>query len=814
MPSRYFAMAATEEEAARIAALSEHVDDQTVITAELQLVKAIELRGLDPQTATDETLAERYRAISDAIRNLECQGLVVKVFTMKRRTPLRGEAVARVSDFSMTDRYHGALEAAGCYSIRIVLALEKNARSAGSGFLAGFRALKTQAIAAAVDAARAEIESAAERLSAALQAFGPRPLGIQRREGKEFSEIASFYNFLLEARMRDVESGRLPLSQRMGKARLAYPHLDHIEFRLPASVVHGAMLGVSAYPDMLGADAMLPLLWAPAEFISCAAWRYVSREFALEQARLQRRKLVATHDDAQSQVSEIARMLDGAVAGRVLLGRCWFSVLALGRGDTPERRATCLNRAVEAIEKALNDQGFSMVREDLAMACSHWAFFPGAWRFAPRVVTVTNRNYAALAGLHNAPQGRERNPWGPPLGYFATPYGVPFRFSLHLGDLGNALVAGPSGSGKSVLLAWAFLHARALGANVVIFDKDRGANLAVSGFGGRYVGFREGEPTGINPVAEGVRPTALRQFLQILLGRPESDGFAASEIDAAVRASLAVPADRRRLRHVADALDPAGDLHRDLGRWVRGGDYAWVFDNAADEVSPPGQPGLTGFDVGVFLDDSNLRAPVLHALFERVSPLLDGTPTLVVIDEFWRVANDPIFAGYVRDWLATVRKRNGAVLLATQSLSDVTGSAIARTIVEQAPTKIFFGNRVGRDCDYVENFGLSREECELVRILPARTFLLRQGSRSSVCRLDLSAIGGALSLLSGRTATLRDFDRATASGLAEREAALAAIQERSDDHEIHLHSHAPHLRTGDCRGGIRISGDWRRGASP
>ena len=803
-------MAAAEEETARVAALSEHLDDETVITRELQLVKAIEFRGLDPQTATDEALAARYGTLSDAIRNLEFQGLVIKVFTMKSHMRLQQDAVARVPDFSMTEQYHESLESRGCYRIRIVLVLEKNARAAGSGLLAGFRAPTQGAVAVGVDAAKAEIDAAADRLSAALEAFGPRRLGISRRGGRAVSEIATFFNFLLECRVRDVEAGRLPLSQRMGKARLAYPHLDHIEFRLPSEVAYGAMLGVSAYPDMLGADATLPLLWAPAEFVSCVAWRYVSREFALEQARLQRRKLVATHDDSQSQVAEIARMLDGAVAGRVLLGRCWFSVLALGRGRSPEERAANLNRAVEVIERALNEQGFSIVREDLAMACSHWALFPGSWRFAPRIVTVTNRNFAALAGLHNAPEGPERGQWGLPLGYLATPYGVPFRLSLHVGDLGNAFVAGPSGSGKSVLLAWAFLHARANGANVVIFDKDRGANLAVSGFGGRYVGFREGEPTGMSPAAAAVSPTSLRQFLQILLRRPESDGAAASEIDAAVRSALAVPAGRRRLRHVADALDPAGDLHRDLSRWVRGGEYAWVFDNLADDAVPSGPPSLAGFDVGIFLDDPDLRAPVLHALFERVEPLLDGTPTLVVIDEFWRVAGDPLFAGYVRDWLATVRKRNGAVLLATQSLADVTGSAIARTVIEQAPTKIFFGNRTGRDCDYVDGFGLSREECELVRVLPARTFLLRQGSRSSVCRLDLSATKGALRLLSGRAETVQAFDRAIASGMRERDAALAVIQERSDSHEDELRGSGPHSGTGAGRAVHRVAGDWRR----
>ena len=779
MPARIPRLAAVEADTARIAALSEHLDDETVLTGELQVLRAIEFDGLDPQTVTDEVLAGRYQTLAEAVRGLDGPGLVVRLLTVKWRVPPDAGAVARVGEFSLSDRRHAAMVAEGCFRLRIVLLLELNARRPGSGVADLFRKPTAGSLAADVDAARVALDQAAARLVSALAAWGPRSLGLRRVGGQTVSELATFLNFLLEARWREIAIGQAPLARRMGKARLSYPQLDHIEFRLPAERVHGAMLGLSDYPDMLAADVTLPLVWARAEYACCVAWRPVSREFALEQVRLQRRKLVAARDDSRSQMAEIARMLDAAAAGRVLLGRCWFGILVLGRGATPAERSAGLNRSVEAVESALSEQGFSVVREDLAMASAHWAMLPGSWRLAPRVVTVTNRNFAALAGLHATAPGPEGNPWGRPLGYLATPSGVPYRFSLHVGDLGNALVVGPSGSGKSVLLAWMFLHARALGANVVVLDKDRSAHLAVSGFGGRYVGFRHGRPTGISPLAGPAGASSLRQFLQILLRRPESDGAAASELDAAVRAAMAVPAARRRLRHVADALDPAGALHRDLRRWVRDGDRAWVFDSDAELAA--GDTGLAGFDVGVFLDDPELRAPVLHALFERLQPRLDGTPTLVVIDEFWRVAGDPVFAGYVRDWLATLRKRNGAVLLATQSLSDVTGAGIARTVVEQAPTRMFFGNRAGRDAEHVEGAGLSPEESRLVRVLPARTFLLCQGGQSCVCRLDLAAVGEVLRLLAGRAEDLAAFDRALARGDGEREAALAATARREKD---------------------------------
>lgn len=772
-----------ETTASSVAKLVEHLDDTTVVTRDLQLVKMFEAAGLDPHPVSEETLAGRYGVIAEAIKNLDCRDLTLKVYVVKRRVRAPRDQVARVATLRMTERYHDALGARGMFALQIFIAVEKNARGFGAGPLRYMRLSDFDGHFTEVEAARAELESFARRLQGALEAFGLRPLGIRKNGSRPVSEIATFFNFLLEVRHRDIESGSGPLASRMGMGRIVYPEMDHIEFRLPSEIVHGAMLGVSEYPDTLAADALLPLLWTPAEFVTCAAWRYVSREFALEQVRRQRRKLLAAEDDARSQVHEIAGMLDDAVAGRTLLGRAWFSVLALGRGTDSRAATTSLNGAVAAVERAMNQSGFALVREDLAIACAHWAMFPAGWRYAVRVVTLTNRNFAALAHLQNAARGPRSTPWGLPLAHLETPYGVPYRMTLHAGEVGNTFVAGPSGSGKTVLLGWIAAHAHGAGANVVFFDKDRGAELAVSGLGGRYVGFRAGEATGINPFRGTADRTFLRHLCQFLLRRHAISDQESNEVAAALRAVQSVPAAHRRLSLVADALDPDGDLFRGMRKWVRDGEYAWIFDNISDELAFSSVPGLYGFDIAPFLDDPEIRTPVLHYLFHRVTRLLDGAPTLLVIDEFWRVLDDSLFASYLRDHLATIRKRNGAVLLATQSLADVLQSEHARTVVEQAPTRLLFANPAARPEDYAEGFGMGARAGEIVRNLPARSFLFQRGEETGVCRLDLQGLDDVIALLSGRTELLRRYDRLCVSEpeLSRAAAALRAVSPGGTD---------------------------------
>src|SRR3546814_6123138 len=93
--------------------------------------------------------------------------------------------------------------------------------------------------------------------------------------------------------------------------------------------------------------------------------------------------------------------------------------------------------------------------------------------------------------------------------------------------------------------------------------------------------------------------------------------------------------------------------------------------------------GLTG---------SSAAAAVLSYLFHRIEGRLDGSPTLIIIDEGWLVLDSPLFAAQLREWLKTLRKKNASVVFATQSLADIETSAIAPAIIESCPTRIFLPN--------------------------------------------------------------------------------------------------------------------------
>ena len=273
---------------------------------------------------------------------------------------------------------------------------------------------------------------------------------------------------------------------------------------------------------------------------------------------------------------------------------------------------------------------------------------------------------------------------------------------------------------------------------IVSVDKDRGGELFLRAIGGRYDVLRPGLASGLNPL---LLPdmAANRQFLidWLVLLAGGADLEETARIRDAVDANFRAPADFRQLSCLVelfrgDRRPQAGDLWSRLQPWWGDGERAWLFDNAEDTTDLAAR--VVGFDMTQILDDPAVRTPAMMYLFHRVEERLDGSPTIIVVDEGWKALDDEVFVRRIKDWEKTIRKRNGIVGFATQSAQDALQSRIASAIIEQAATQIFMANPKAQEADYVGGFGLSAHEFELVRSLPdsAHCFLIKHGNESVV----------------------------------------------------------------------------------
>ncbi|NDB81808.1 MAG: VirB4 family type IV secretion/conjugal transfer ATPase, partial [Alphaproteobacteria bacterium] len=188
--------------------------------------------------------------------------------------------------------------------------------------------------------------------------------------------------------------------------------------------------------------------------------------------------------------------------------------------------------------------------------------------------------------------------------------------------------------------------------------------------------------------------------------------------------------------------------------WHGKGSHANIFDNDEDHIDLQNSR-VFGFEMAELLKDTICLSPVLLYIFHRINLSLDGSNTMIVLDEAWALIDNPVFAPKIKDWLKVLRKLNTFVIFATQSVEDAAKSRISDTLIQQTATQIFLPNLKATEV-YRSSFMLSKREYEIIKTTDpsSRYFLVKQGVKSVVARANLSGMTNIVNVLSGRTDTV------------------------------------------------------------
>ena len=741
-----------------------HVDALTLQTRDGRLIQVLKLEGFPAETASDEELNYRKAVRETMLRGAASSRLAIYHHVVRRRvSPTFSEAPADPFCARLDAAWQARLAERRLYVNEMFLTLVHRPLQGSAGFIE--RLLRRPGD-RAVDQARdlRQLHAVRETFAAALAPYGARSLGLYEGAGGVCSEPAEFLSLLVNSEPRPVLEPTGDLGQALAARRLNFG-LEAMEFGAMGGSppMFGAMVSMKDYPARSRPGMLDGVLRLPFEMVLTESFAFIDRQTSLDRMSLALRRLRAAKDDSLSLRGELAAAKDEVGAGRAAFGEHHLTILA--KAETLDD----LDAAVAEVQSTLAESGAVAVREDVNLEPAFWAQFPGAFAFIARKAMISAANFASLASFHNAAIGRaEGGHWGEAVTVLETTAFGPYHFNFHSGDLGNFTVIGPSGSGKTALMTFLTAQAERFSPRIAWFDKDRGAEGFIRAIGGRYDVISPGEPTGFNPLAlpdTGENRAFLAEWLATLL---RTDGAALDAEDRAIiadaiDASYAQRPDHRRLRYLLELFrgarrPSAGDLAARLSAWCGDGEHAWLFDNETDRLEQDCR--VLGFDMTRLLDSPVTRTPAMMYLFHRIEQRLDGTPGVIIVDEGWKALDDDVFVRRIKDWEKTIRKRNGLVGFCTQSASDALESRIAASIIEQAATQIFFPNPRAKAADYIDGFGLTEHEFELVASLPdtARCFLIKQGDHSVVARLDLSGMAGELRVLAGTERSVRRLD--------------------------------------------------------
>ncbi|MDX2266208.1 MAG: conjugal transfer protein TrbE [Hyphomicrobiales bacterium] len=419
-----------------------------------------------------------------------------------------------------------------------------------------------------------------------------------------------------------------------------------------------------------------------------------------------------------------------------------------------------------AIERVVSARGITTIRETLNAVEAWLGSLPGNPYANIRQPIVHTLNLAHLMSLSAVWAGPTHNAHlrAPVLMMTKTRGSTPFRFDLHVGDVGHALVVGPTGSGKSVLLsALALQFRRFIDAQVIVFDKGRSARAACLAMGGEAIDLSLDGGLSLQPLKDIDRPSEMAVALDWVTGLLAHEGVsvtpeAKQAVWTALQSLSAAPPAERTLTGLA-VLIQSNALSQALTPYTLDGAFGRLLDGADESLS---SAPVLHLELEALMEHARLVPPVLTYLFHRLETRFDGPPTLLILDEAWVFLDDPLFAGRIRAWLKTLRKKNVAVVFATQSLADIERSAIASALIESCPTRLFLPNDRAVEPQMraiYERFGLNDAQIQIIaRATPKRDYYAQTARGNRLFELGLGPL--ALSLCgAGSPADQRLLDR-------------------------------------------------------
>ncbi|MER8517475.1 conjugal transfer protein TrbE [Mesorhizobium sp. M1060] len=416
------------------------------------------------------------------------------------------------------------------------------------------------------------------------------------------------------------------------------------------------------------------------------------------------------------------------------------------------------------VEKVIQGRDFTAIIETINAVDAWLGSLPGHVYANVRQPPISTLNLAHIIPLSAVWAGEVRDEHfaAPPLLFGKTEGSTPFRLSLHVGDVGHTLIVGPTGAGKSVLLAlMALQFRRYAGSQVYAFDFGGSIRAAALAMGGDWHDLggdlSDGaiDSVSLQPFARihhvPERAWAADWIVSILTRENVAMTPEVKEhIWTALSSLASAPVEERTITGLVVLLQ-SNDLKQALRPYCVGGPYGRLLDAEREQL---GSASVQAFETEGLIGTGAAPA-VLSYLFHRIEDRLDGSPTLLIIDEGWLALDDEGFAGQLREWLKTLRKKNSSVIFATQSLSDIDGSAIAPAIIESCQTRLLLPNERAIEPQITaiyRRFGLNDRQIEIIaRAMPKRDYYCQSRRGNRLFELGLSDVALALCAVSSKT---------------------------------------------------------------
>ncbi len=355
---------------------------------------------------------------------------------------------------------------------------------------------------------------------------------------------------------------------------------------------------------------------------------------------------------------------------------------------------------VDGVINAFSRVGIELVAEEALAGSLFLQSLPLAYDATNDRTLKRGRRMLGLNLAHLLPfYGSLKGTPSPDL-LFVNRRGEPVTFSFFDSTVApHGIIAGVSGSGKSVLANNLILSAARRGARVFVLDRGNSYRKLSEMIGGTYVAFDPRSPRSINPCGAGLDEEK-KIFLTDILCEMCSQGQRELSVKerSLVSRSIVRAFDKAGSREVfihdilheleGDGESAAHDLAICLEMFANDGPYAGFFDRPCTNEDPG---LLTVYELGEVAKRKDVASVLLMALIHKITDYSRTHLELqkyLIVDEAWTLLRSATTASFLEDVLRTYRKLNAAALMVTQQVTDFEGRT-GEAIRANAPNRLF-----------------------------------------------------------------------------------------------------------------------------
>lgn len=473
--------------------------------------------------------------------------------------------------------------------------------------------------------------------------------------------------------------------------------------------------------------------------------------------------------DAQAMYNDCEMALMELNSGVVAMGLYTSNIILM------DDNLEIVRNSANYLQKVLGAMGFPARIEDINTMDAFFGSLPGHGVENVRRSLLNTRHLADLMPTSTIWTGRDEAPcefyppMSPALMHCVTTGATPFRLNIHVRDLGHSIIFGPTGAGKSVLLAVLVAQfLRYQNMSVYVFDKGQSIYTLTKAVGGQHYnigGEDQRDEFGRIHAKHAFCPLQWLHdksdqawactWLEMLLKLNGVNITAKQGNEIAHRTEIFAENKERTLQDfVLGIMDE--QVKTALEMYTRDGMFGYMLDADQDGLDLKADGGLTVFEIEelMAMNEPKLVLPVLNYLFRRIERSLHGQPAVIILDEAWLMLGHPVFRDKIREWLKIMRKNNCAVVMATQSLSDAVGSGILDVIRESTAVKIFLPNSQAKGEDTAEVYrrmGLNRRQIDIIaNAVPKRQYYYSSEEGNRLFELALGPLELALLAVSDK----------------------------------------------------------------